>query len=93
PKAYAEGIYVLPAHVETGVSAITLLGLDDAILDMAITPNRADALSMNGVAHEVGAIIHQKPAQPTEPDVSEKGKADDFISVEVENPAETPYYA
>ncbi|MCH2737759.1 phenylalanine--tRNA ligase subunit beta, partial [Listeria monocytogenes] len=55
--------------------------------------NRADALSMNGVAHEVGAIIHQPPAHPTEPDGSEKGKAEDFISLEVENPAETPYYA
>lgn len=93
PKAYAEGIYVLPAHVEVGVSAIALMGLNDAILDMAITPNRADALSMNGVAHEVGAIIHQKPAQPRQPDVSEKGKAEAFLTVEVENPTETPYYA
>lgn len=92
PKVYADGIYVLPEDASVGESAILLLGLNDAILDMAITPNRADALSMNGVANEVGAIISEKPQLIDQPDVKESGTVTDFISVSVEDKATTDYY-
>ncbi len=93
PKAYQDGIFVLPDDVVVGASAVELLGLNDAILDMAITPNRADALSMTGVAHEVGAIVHAKPALPEQPDVSEVGSIEGRISVEIKDAETTPYYA
>lgn len=35
--------------------------MDDYILDFDITPNRADTLSMEGAAYEVGAIVDKKP--------------------------------
>ncbi len=35
--------------------------MDDYILDFDITPNRADTLSMEGAAYEVGAIVDEKP--------------------------------
>jgi len=47
------------------------LELDDAILDIDITPNRADALSMRGSAYEVAAIYNKALKFPEAP-VSEK---------------------
>ena len=58
PEKYANGIYVFPqdADIKPGQSAFKLLGMDDYIFDFDITPNRADTLSMEGSAYEVGAI-------------------------------------
>ena len=42
-----------------GEDALPLLGLDDQVLEFDLTPNRSDALSMIGVAYEVGAILSQ----------------------------------
>lgn len=63
PEKYADGIYVFPedAEVKPGEDVYQALGMDDYILDFDITPNRADTLSMEGSAYEVGAIIDQKP--------------------------------
>lgn len=36
------------------------LGMDEDIIDVDITPNRGDMLSMRGVAYEVGAIYDRK---------------------------------
>ncbi|WP_239254737.1 phenylalanine--tRNA ligase subunit beta [Listeria ilorinensis] len=93
PKAYQDGIFVLPEAATVGADAIRLLGLYDAVLDMAITPNRADALSMIGVAHEVGAIIGQTFAPVEQPDVTESGSIDGRIAVKVEAKEAAPYYA
>ena len=58
PEKYTDGIYVFPqdAEIKPGDSAFELLGMDDYIFDFDITPNRADTLSMEGSAYEVGAI-------------------------------------
>ena len=50
------GILVLPAEAPRGADLSTYLGLDDWILDIEITPNRPDALSVVGVAREVAAL-------------------------------------
>ena len=47
-----------------GTEVVDLLDLDDAILDIDITPNRADALSMRGSAYEVAAHLQQSAAIP-----------------------------
>lgn len=56
PMKHEEGIFVMPADSVIGESVLPYLGMDDEILDLSITPNRADALSMHGVAYEVAAI-------------------------------------
>lgn len=58
PKDSEDGIYVFPNNVEIGDSPIQLLGLDDSILDLSITPNRADALSIRGLTYEVSALYN-----------------------------------
>ncbi len=50
------GVLVLPAEAPLGADLSTYLGLDDWILDVEITPNRPDALSVVGVAREVAAL-------------------------------------
>lgn len=60
PKEYTDGIYILPNNAIPGESVFPLLGMDDSLLDMAITPNRADALSMRGTAYEVAAIYDKE---------------------------------
>lgn len=49
------GILVLPEALDTGHSLIAALGLDTEVLDLDITPNRADCLSILGVARETAA--------------------------------------
>ncbi|MBA1393449.1 phenylalanine--tRNA ligase subunit beta, partial [Lactobacillus sp. XV13L] len=61
PAKYADGIYVFPADADLkpGQEAFAALGMDDYIFDFDITPNRADTLSMEGSAYEVGAIVNE----------------------------------
>ena len=56
----SDGIAVLDdlveATLEPGAAAASVLGLDDTVLDLAITANRPDGLSMVGIAREVAAL-------------------------------------
>ena len=91
-KKYADGIFVLPAEAVPGTEVVDLLELDDAILDIDITPNRADALSMRGSAYEVAAIYNKALKFPEAP-VSEKtGSVADYIKVAVEDTNDAPAY-
>lgn len=93
PKAYAEGIYVLPADATPGSDALELLGLRDTVLELDLTPNRSDALSMLGVAYEVAAILSQDVKLPEITYTTSAEKAADYIKVRVEDTAVNPLYA
>ncbi|WP_031486722.1 phenylalanine--tRNA ligase subunit beta [Streptomyces bicolor] len=54
------GIIVLPPETEVGKDAIELLELVDEVLDIAVTANRGDCLSIRGVARET-AIAYGRP--------------------------------
>ncbi|WP_405446282.1 phenylalanine--tRNA ligase subunit beta [Streptomyces achromogenes] len=56
----AHGIIVLPPETEVGKDAIELLELVDEVLDIAVTANRGDCLSIRGVAREA-AIAYGLP--------------------------------
>ncbi|MBC2903468.1 phenylalanine--tRNA ligase subunit beta [Streptomyces cupreus] len=56
----AKGIIVLPPETEVGKDAIELLELVDEVLDIAVTANRGDCLSIRGVARET-AIAYGLP--------------------------------
>ncbi len=53
-----EGILELPEDAPVGMPYADYLGLADQVLDLEITPNRPDCLSMKGMAREVGAMYH-----------------------------------
>lgn len=59
PEAYKNGIYVLPEGTPLGVDALDYLGLNDDIIELGLTPNRMDLLSMNGVANDLAAFYHR----------------------------------
>ncbi len=50
-----EGIVDLPADAPVGASYAAWAGLDDPVIDIAVTPNRPDALGVHGVARDLAA--------------------------------------
>ena len=52
----SDGILELPADAPVGVSIVEYLELNDNIIDIDLTPNRGDCLSLAGVAREVSAL-------------------------------------
>ncbi|MDF5716623.1 MAG: phenylalanine--tRNA ligase subunit beta [Rhizonema sp. NSF051] len=60
-----DGIHIFTnENLQLGSDVRPLLGLDDVILDLTATANRADALSMIGVAREVAALTGAKLTIP-----------------------------
>ena len=60
-----KGIEELPADAVVGNTAVLeYLGLDDIILDVGLTPNRADFMAMFSAAHEVAAVVNRKVNLP-----------------------------
>ncbi|MGF1609186.1 MAG: phenylalanine--tRNA ligase subunit beta [Kiloniellales bacterium] len=50
-----EGIIDLPEDAPLGTPFAKLLGLDDPVIDIGVTPNRADCLGVHGVARDLAA--------------------------------------
>jgi len=85
-----EGIMVLPAEAPMGTPLTDYLG--DVILDLSITPNRPDCLSVIGIAREIAALTRQALRLP---EVSYEEAAlsiDQQISVEILAPDLCPRY-
>lgn len=64
------GILRLPSDLPLGEDVVSCLALDDYILELSITPNRGDMLSMRGVAREVVALFPEASVREREEVVS-----------------------
>ncbi len=77
PGAGYNGLLELPQDAEAGTDVKPLLGLDDWIFDISITPNRSDCQSIVGIAREVAAALDKEFKMPsleyTETDVKKEG--------------------
>lgn len=95
PKEQQEGILVLPSELEPGTPIEEVLGLNDHVLELDLTPNRSDALSMIGAAYEVSAILGREISLPKpEEQLQESGSAaSEHISVMVNAPELCSHYA
>ena len=92
PADVAKGIVVLPEDVQVGQDVTPILNLDDVILELDLTPNRADALSMIGVAYDVAAIL-DKPIKIPEVKIDTLTEhSSEYVSVGVEDENLIPYY-
>lgn len=91
-KDYQEGIFVFPSDAEVGADALEALNLHDEVLELGLTPNRSDCLSMLGVAHEVAAILNREVKYPEVEFQETEEKASDYISVAVEAKEDNPLY-
>jgi len=87
-----KGILVLNSEEKTGEPIAKTLNLNDVILDIAITPNRADSLSHFGIARDLGALFNRKIKHPT---LSKFGKIvqnNKLVNIQVENYEKCPRY-
>ncbi|WLG94110.1 phenylalanine--tRNA ligase subunit beta [Pseudomonas sp. FP198] len=85
-----DGLMELPADAPVGQDIREYLGLDDASIEVDLTPNRGDCLSLAGLAREVGALYDApvtRPAVAVVPAVH-----DEVRPVEVLAPAACPRY-
>lgn len=82
----SEGIHIFAEdNLKPGDDVRPLLGLDDVILDLATTANRADALSMVGIAREVAALTGAKVRLP---EIKEQNLAtDSSLAIDIQDPA------
>jgi phenylalanyl-tRNA synthetase beta chain len=87
-----EGILILPLELEPGWDVAEVLGLDDAVLDIEVTPNRPDFMSVLGIAREVSAATGVALA-PVRAGVDEDEEpAEGVASLEVLDPDRCPRY-
>lgn len=70
-----EGILELPEDAPLGVSLRGYMELDDVILDIGVTPNRGDAMSVLGLARELSALAGAALRTPEVPPVAAAGTA------------------
>ncbi len=89
----ASGIMVLDSNLNPGTPISEALALDDTILDIGITPNRGDCLSVVGIAREVAALFGV-PLSPPSISLKEIGPpVETLASVTIEDPDLCPRYA
>ena len=87
----SNGILELPADAPVGRALRTYLKLDEAVLDVNVTPNRGDAMSVIGIARELAALTGAKLTGPaagnTAPAHGER------FPVQLDAPAACPRFA
>jgi len=89
----SEGIMILEPDMKIGEPLSTVLDLEDFVLDIDITPNRPDALSMIGIARDVSALSGGKLKKPEFQLKEIEELASQWIEVVIDDPSGCPRYA
>ena len=85
-----DGLMELPEDAPVGTDFRDYLSLDDTVIEVDLTPNRADCLSLRGIAREVG-VMNQTAL--TEASISKVAPAiDDSLTVTLADSAGCPRY-
>jgi len=87
----APGIMELAEDAPVGTDLRDYLCLNDFVFDIELTPNRADCLSMLGIAREVAALTHLPLMSQEKPANKVVGKA--ALTVSLNAPTACPQYA
>lgn len=85
-----DGLLELAADAPVGEDIRTYLSLDDASIEIGLTPNRGDCLSIAGLARDVSALYDTPVTRPVVPAVA--AAHDEVRPVEVSAPAACPRY-
>ena len=81
-----KGILILAGDTPIGEDIKPVLGLDDTILELELTPNRSDCLSMVGVAYEVAAVLGAELKLPKIKVEEITEEISGLCTIEIENP-------
>lgn len=90
-EKYASGIYYFDEPQEVGMNGAEALNLHDEVIELGLTPNRADLLSMLGVAYEMSAVFN-RPLKPLAHDLV-KVKSNGKVKVSLDTDKCITYYA
>lgn len=85
------GLMELAADAPVGRALRDYLGLDDQLIEVDLTPNRADCLSIRGIARDVAALSAKPMSAPTIEPVA--ASIDDSFEIEIHKGADCPRYA
>ena len=86
------GILILPDGLQPGQDLADALDLRDTVLDIGVTPNRSDCLSIIGVAREVAAITGRKLRRPEISFTENSEDIQGITSVRILDPDACPRY-
>ena len=86
----SDGILVLPVDAPVGQDIRIYLNLDDALIEVDLTPNRGDCLSVAGIAREVGVFNTATVTRPDIPAVA--SSIEDTFPISLESPDDCPRY-
>ncbi len=86
----ADGLMELPADAPVGIDIRKYLKLDDVSIELGLTPNRGDCLSIAGIAREVGGLNRMKPTPPVISELA--AEIGDLLPVKLEAGADCPRY-
>jgi len=86
------GLMILPASAAVGTPFVEIAGPPEVVLELEVTPNRPDCLSVIGMAREI-AVLLGKPLRIPSPEVKEEARAvESLTSVAVEDAGGCPRY-
>ncbi|MFO1516577.1 MAG: phenylalanine--tRNA ligase subunit beta [Lysobacterales bacterium] len=88
--ADASGLLELPADAPAGMALAAYLGLPDASIELKLTPNRPDCLSLRGLAYDVAALCGTRVKAPDPAPVA--AAIADVREVRLEAGADCPRY-
>src|SRR5450759_988154 len=83
----ASGLLILPPDAPVGQPFAQYWDLADTVLELEITPNRPDCLSVAGVAREIGAITGKVASLPDSRPEESGAPVADSVTVTIEDPA------
>lgn len=86
------GIYLVDSSIKTGTAIADVIGGPDEVLDLEITWNRSDCLSILGIAREVAALYGAELRLPDCNLSASEVQCSDKISVQVVDPSGCPRY-
>ncbi|MFO7592652.1 MAG: phenylalanine--tRNA ligase subunit beta [Pseudomonadota bacterium] len=86
----ASGLMELPGDAPVGEDLRRYLELDDVTIELGLTPNRGDCLSIAGVARETGVLNQCEVTGPAIEAVT--ATSSDTFAIDVDNPSDCPRY-
>lgn len=91
-EKFANGIYYFEDKVEVGMNGAEALNLHDPVIELGLTPNRGDLLSMLGVAYEFSAVFN-RPMKPLAYAIQRTiDNNQENIKIDIETPNCIAYY-